>query len=339
MEEHAVRGLPGPNSFDTIFVGGGTPTLLEHQQLERLLTWLRGLLTTSGELTIECNPETVTRQLAALLATTATRVSVGAQSTNPSSLAVLERRATPEQIHAAVTMLRDAGVRQLNLDVIWGIPGQTESDLQRDLARLLDLQPDHVSAYELDFKPGTRLTRTWGSREAAVGEVSDHMYELVAETIVDAGFQWYETANFARQGSQCRHNTSVWRGEDYAGIGIGAVGTITASRRRNRPSLPRYLEAAIQRGDAPHDTELLSDATRSAEHIMLGLRLQEGVHVSATDAAVAIDHDALEWLTSMHMIEGERHTDGSQHLQLTKQGRFLANDVVGRLLRWPEVEH
>jgi oxygen-independent coproporphyrinogen III oxidase len=231
--EHHHRGLPA--RYRTIFVGGGTPTLLELPQLRQLLTWLRGMLADGGELTVECNPETVTGELAELLAAYATRVSLGAQSMSEHVLEVLERRATPAHVQAAVQALRAAGVDQLNVDVIWGVPGQTDDDLRRDLRALLALGPDHLSAYELDFKPGTRLTRAWGSREAAVGESSDEMYELVVDELGAAEFDWYETANFARDGCQCRHNRAIWQGEAYAGIGIGAVGTTGEQRRRNKP--------------------------------------------------------------------------------------------------------
>jgi oxygen-independent coproporphyrinogen-3 oxidase len=220
------RGGSSPGSYETIFVGGGTPTLLVPEAIEQLLQLLAPLRAPGCELTIECNPETVDAELAARLVDGGvSRVSLGVQSMQHAQLQTLERRADPTTIRRAVALLREAGIDNLSCDVIWAIPGQREADVHADLSALVELAPNHVSAYELEFKPGTRLTHAWGNADAAVGDHADAMYDAIVDGLGAAGYRWYETANFAQQGRECRHNLAYWTQQDYLGIGIGAVGT------------------------------------------------------------------------------------------------------------------
>lgn len=335
-----IRGLAG-SGFNTIFIGGGTPTLLQPRALLSLLDTLHGQLVDGGELTIECNPETVTPQLAATLVEGGvSRVSLGAQSFDASLLATLERRATPDVVRGAVSMLRSAGVGNLSLDVIWGIPGQTHDMLRADLRELIEIGPDHCSAYELEFKPGTRMAHAWGSRDDAVGEASDDYYEIVVDTLTDAGFEWYETANFARPGRECQHNLAYWTQADYAGIGVGAVGTIDRERRTNLPNLPRYL-AAVEAGELPPARiEQINDDTRDRERIMLALRLARPMTLSDADLENVIDHEWLDRFASGGMLRVTDHgcgadarSGGGMTIELTRRGRMLLNGVLARVLR------
>ena len=338
--ELTIRGLDG-QTFATIFIGGGTPTLLQPSALLTLLDTLHQRLADGGELTIECNPETVTPQLAALLVEGGVnRVSLGAQSFNAEMLEVLERRATPETVRSAVSMLRAAGVSNLSLDVIWGVPGQTIDMLRSDLRSLIEIGPDHCSAYELEFKPGTRLTHAFESRETAVGDASDDFYECVIDTMTEAGFAWYETANFARPGRECRHNLGYWTQADYAGIGVGAVGTIAGERRTNLPNLPRYL-AAVEAGELPPArTETIDEDTRQRERIMLALRLARPVTLTDLDLAQVVDHEWLDRFARggmLHVLDHGCGADavagGGTTIELTRRGRLVLNGVLARLLR------
>lgn len=314
-------------TFETIFIGGGTPTLLEHDQLRRLLRWCAQRAAPDCELTIECNPETVSEELAALLVREGvTRVSLGAQSLQPHLLEVLERRATPQVVREAIAALRAAGIANLNLDLLWAVPGQSDADLRSDLEALLELGPDHISAYELDFKPGTRLTHAFGSADTAVGAAADNHYDLVVDMLTGGGFDWYETANFARPGKQCKHNLGYWLQRDYMGIGIGAVGTIAGDRRVNLPNLPRYLASIEQGLLPPARLEMIDAETRSDERLMLGLRLQGPFQLDAADNAPTIDRNAVARLAHAGLL-----TQRATEFELTRQGRMMLNTVITEL--------
>ncbi|HEX2378987.1 MAG TPA: radical SAM family heme chaperone HemW [Gaiellales bacterium] len=308
---------------ETVFVGGGTPSILADRDLARLLA----ALPQAAEVTVECNPETITPQKAQVLVEGGvTRVSLGAQSFRAHLLDVLERRARPEQIAEAVGILRAAGVQSLNLDLIFGVPGQREDDLRADLADLLALEPDHVSAYELEAKPGTRFTHRHGPELERQAEAMEAYYEEAVGVLRAAGYRWYETANFCRPGHECRHNLGYWLGHDYLGIGVGAVSTIGLERRRNRPSLRGYLEAVEAGRRPPAELEHLTTAERGMERLMLGLRLDTPLELNGL--ATLVDDDACERLAAAGML-----VRGNGSLVLSERGRFLANDVVASVLR------
>jgi oxygen-independent coproporphyrinogen-3 oxidase len=315
--------------LETIFLGGGTPTFTEPAALERLLA----ALPDADEVTVEANPETVTPELACLLRRNrVNRVSIGAQSFHMPLLAVLERRAGPQDVRNAVNVLREAGFENLSLDLIYGIPGQSASDLARDLAEVLALEPEHVSAYELEAKPGTRFTYAHGAALARAAESMESFFELVVETLTAGGYRWYETANFCRAATgaggrdlRARHNLGYWLGHDYLGLGVGAVSTIENRRWRNAPSLRGYLEALEAGSAPPREREELGPAERETERVMLGLRLDEPL--SLAGLREAIDPVGLERLEQLGLAF--RLGDS---LALTPRGRFLGDGVTATLL-------
>ena len=269
--------------LETVFLGGGTPTFTEAGELRRLLA----ALPSAGEVTVEANPETVTPELARLLREAGvTRVSLGAQTFRPDLLRVLERRAGPDDVRRAFYHLRDASFDNISLDLLHGIPGQSTADLELDIEEALALSPEHVSYYELEAKPGTRFTHAHGAELARQAEAMEGYFELVIERLTDAGYRWYETANFCRapehaQGRDLRsgHNLAYWLGRDYLGLGIGAVSTLGMERRRTTPRLNAYL-AALAAGEAPaREVEQLDAGVRATERVMLGLRLDTGLPV------------------------------------------------------------
>jgi oxygen-independent coproporphyrinogen-3 oxidase len=313
---------------DTVFVGGGTPTFTEPRALRLAL----GALPAARELTVEANPETVTPDLAALLREEGvTRVSLGAQSFRPRLLAVLERVAGPDDVRRAFHTLRDAGFDNISLDIIYGIPGQSAADLDADLADALALEPEHLSCYELEAKPGTRFTHAHGEELARQAEAMEGYAERVVETLTGAGYRWYETANFCRDDGgrelRARHNLAIWRGGDYLGVGVGAVSTLGVERRRNLPSVARY-EAALGAGDdPPREIELLDTRTRAVERLMLGLRLDEPLGLDAEGLADVLDGAAVERLGDLGLVE---RSDGA--VRLTPRGRLLGGAVTAELL-------
>jgi oxygen-independent coproporphyrinogen-3 oxidase len=311
--------------LESVFLGGGTPTLTEPRSLEGLLR----ALPPAEEVTVEANPETVTPALAALLREAGvTRVSLGAQSFQPRLLAVLERRAQPDDVRRAFAVLREAGFDNLSLDLIYGIPGQRRCDLDADLGEVLALEPEHVSAYELEAKPGTRFTHAHGEELARQAEAMESYFERVVARLTQAGYRWYETANFCRDGARdlrSRHNLAYWRGRDYLGLGIGAVSTIAGRRWRTTPRLARYL-ASLQAGERPErELEQLPGPVRRTERVLLGLRLDEPLALEGLGNAV--DPAAVERLERLGLVA----SDGGE-LTLTERGRFLGGGVTAELL-------
>jgi len=333
LHELELERLLLASELETLFLGGGTPTFLAASALERLLAGLPA----AHEVTVEANPETVTPELAALLRRGGvTRVSLGAQSFTPRLLSVLERGARPDDVRAAFYAFRDAEFDNISLDLIYGIPGQSAADLDRDLGDALALEPDHLSCYELEAKPGTRFTHTFGDELAHQADAMEGYFEQVVERLTGAGYRWYETANFCRGGAPSRapdfraqHNLAYWLGRDYLGIGVGAVSTIGAERRRNLPGLRRYIDS-LECGLAPQrEIEPLGAADRRRERIMLGLRLDEPLALTGLEDAV--DDVALARLERLDLAR----THGSRDrrlLTLTTRGRYLGGGVTAELL-------
>jgi oxygen-independent coproporphyrinogen-3 oxidase len=322
------RGLLAPE-LETVFLGGGTPTFTEPAELARLLA----SLPRAREVTVEANPETVTPELARLLSRNGVnRVSIGAQTFQPRLLGVLERRAGPEDVRRAFHHLRDAGLDNLSLDLLYGIPGQSPTDLERDLEEALALGPEHLSCYELEAKPGTRFTHTHGNELARQSEAMEGYFERVVEVLTGAGYRWYETANFCRQADRAGgrdlracHNLGYWLGRDYLGLGIGAVATVDGLRWRNGPKLGAYL-AAIAAGERPpRELEPLGEDVRRRERLLLGLRLDEPVPLAGI--ASALDPAALARLESLGLAE-----QVGDALTLTRRGRFLGGGVTAELI-------
>jgi oxygen-independent coproporphyrinogen-3 oxidase len=319
--------------LDTVFLGGGTPTFTEPQALGRLLADLPPAL----EVTVEANPETVTPLLASLLRERGvTRVSLGAQSFQVDLLAVLERRAGPDDVRRAVHDLRSVGFDNISLDLLYGIPGQKPSDLEVDLAEAVALTPEHLSCYELEAKPGTRFTHAWGEELVRQAAAMEGYFERVVERLTGAGYRWYETANFCRaddaRDRRAHHNLGYWQGRDYLGLGVGAVSTLAgrdgdgALRRRNVASVARYVAALSAGREPPRSVETLDAETLRRERVMLGLRLDEPLPLAGLEGSV--DADALLRLEHAGLVKGA----GSGAIRLTPRGRFLGGAVTAELL-------
>jgi len=313
--------------LETVFLGGGTPTFTSLSDLQRLLE----ALPAAEEVTVEANPETVSPELArALRVAGVTRVSVGAQTFRPQLLEVLERVAGPDDVRRGVHHLRDAGFDNISLDLVYGIPGQTASDLETDLEDALELQPEHLSCYELEAKPGTRFTHAWGAELARQADAMEDYFERVVACLTGAGYRWYETANFCRadmagRDLRARHNLAYWLGHDYLGIGIGAVSTIENLRWRNTPGLGRYLEALAAGRPPEREHEPLEPDVQARERVLLGLRLDEPLPLR--DLRPALDAEALARAERLGLA-----VDGGETLALTRRGRFLGGGVTADIL-------
>jgi oxygen-independent coproporphyrinogen III oxidase len=315
------------DEVETVFLGGGTPTFTSLPELSRLLE----ALPSAEEVTVEANPETVTAELAReFRGAGVTRISIGAQSFRPRLLEVLERVARPDDVRRAVHHLRDAGFDNISLDLIYGIPGQSASDLEADLGDALALEPEHLSCYELEAKPGTRFTHAWGAELAAQADAMEDYFERVVARLTGSGYRWYETANFCRvdgaeRDLRARHNLAYWLGRDYLGLGIGAVSTIESRRWRNTPRLQRYAEALAAGRQPEREVEPLEPGVRARERVMLGLRLDEPL--ALTGLRPALDAAGLARAQRLGLA-----VDDGATLALTRRGRFLGGAVTAEIV-------
>jgi putative oxygen-independent coproporphyrinogen III oxidase len=317
----------------TVFFGGGTPTLLSPADLAAILRAIDDELglAPGAEITTEANPESVApASLAALREAGFTRISLGMQSAVPHVLAVLDRTHTPGRAAAAVAEARAAGFEHVSLDLIYGTPGERQEDWQASLDAALAAGPDHVSAYGLIVEPGTRLAAQVrrGELPAPDDDVLADRYELADALLGGAGLSWYEIANWAATpAAHCRHNLGYWRGGDWWGVGPGAHSHVGGVRWWNVLHPSSYAERVAAGRSPAHARELLDEATRRFERIMLELRLVEGLDTGLLDDAgrAAATHAAADGLLDPAALAAGRAV-------LTPRGRLLADAVVRALV-------
>jgi putative oxygen-independent coproporphyrinogen III oxidase len=320
------RDLP----VETVFFGGGTPTLLPPHDLLAVLSAIGDEfgLAPGAEVTTESNPDSVSAaDLARLRSGGINRVSFGMQSAVPAVLAVLDRTHDPDRLPDAVQWARDAGFDQVSLDLIYGTPGESLSDWRRSLEAALAMDPDHLSAYALIVEPGTALARRV-ARGEVVGPDDDDLadkYELADELLDAAGLSWYEVSNWARnEASWCRHNMGYWRGSDWWGVGPGAHSHIGGVRWWNVKHPAAYADRITERSPA-HAREVLDEETRRVERVLLETRLVTGLSLDALDEG---GRGAVPDLEADGLVEvRDRHV-----LTLTRRGRLLADAVIRTLL-------
>jgi putative oxygen-independent coproporphyrinogen III oxidase len=329
-----ARGVLGDVDLpvETVFFGGGTPTLLPVADLAAMLTAVRDLfgLARDAEMTTEANPESVdARSLAALRDAGFTRVSLGMQSVRPQVLAVLDRVHTPGAPALRVAEARAAGFEHVSLDLIYGTPGESDDDWRASLDAAIAAEPDHISAYSLIVEDGTRLAGrvARGELPRPDDDVLADRYLIADEMLMAAGFGWYEVSNWAKPGGQCRHNLAYWRSFDWWGVGPGAHSHVGGVRWWNVKH-PTAYAARLGAGASPgHARECLDEPTQRVERVLLELRLAEGIELGVLDAAgrhaAAAEVDA--GLLSPVAFAGGRAV-------LTQRGRLLADGVVRRLL-------
>ena len=324
----------------SVFVGGGTPTLLPPELLADAIRAVGEHLDLAPdvEITVECNPETATAEGFAVLAEAGVdRVSMGAQSFDAGVLTTLERRHRPERTAAAVASAREAGLRRISLDLIYGTPGEDTEAWGAGLAAVLALDVDHVSAYALGVHANTPLGRAVaaGLVPPPDDDVQRERYDEARMVLSAAGYVQYEVANFARgDRERSRHNVLYWRHGSYLGVGVGAHGHEDGRRWWTTRSTERYL-AALAPGAAPErdrdgrtveivEEEVLDDDARALERLLLGLRLREGLHPRDLPP---LDPAAVEDAVAAGLVTGS-----CGRLQATEDGWFLLDEAVGRLL-------
>jgi len=337
LREMEVRGRTlGRAAVETVYFGGGTPSLLEPGQIGALLqaagTWFD--LAADAEITLEANPDSVLRPgfLGSVRSLGVNRLSLGVQSLQDDLLAMLGRPHDGRQARRAVEAARASGFSNLSLDLIWGLPGQTLGRWLDDLAAAAALAPDHLSCYGLSLEPGTALERqvSEGELDLPDEETSARMYLDGSQFLESVGYAHYEISSYARPGRESRHNQGYWAGRDYLGLGPAAVSTI-GERRWSNPAAFKEYAAVVTGGGEANEVEVLSAQTRRQETVMLALRTAGGLDLEKFKATTGTEfpwrHPAVEQLRSSGLV---RHRDG--HLQLTREGMLVSNSVIEMVL-------
>ncbi len=317
----------------TIFLGGGTPTLLPIEDLRSLLRMIDTEfgIAPDAEVTTEANPESVdASMLEQLRAAGYTRVSFGMQSARSHVLAALDRRHTPGRVPDVVSWARKAGFTHVNLDLIYGSPGESDQDWQASLDAVAELAPDHVSAYALTVEDGTRLARR--IRRGELLPPDDDMmadrYQQAEETLTAAGLRWYEISNWAREpDARSRHNLGYWRGHDWWGFGPGAHSHVGGVRWWNVRHPAAYSALLAGQASPAAAREVLDGEARRMERVMLGVRLADGLAVAELTEAGRARTGAL---AADGLIEPVALAAG--RVLLTLRGRLLADTVIRGLL-------
>jgi putative oxygen-independent coproporphyrinogen III oxidase len=319
----------GPAPADTVFVGGGTPSLIGAERLAQVLDAIHEHfgLATGAEVTTEANPESTSAGLfEALLAAGYTRVSLGMQSVSPHVLSVLDRVHSPGRAMAAAHEAQAAGFRHVNLDLIYGTPGESDDDLRRSVDAVLDAGVDHVSAYALVVEDGTALARRVRRGEVTLpdDDVLARRYELLDARLADAGFEWYEVSNWSRPGGECRHNIGYWSGGEWWGAGPGAHGYVGSTRWWNLKHPNAYAGLLAERALPVAGFEQLGPEEAHTEAVMLAIRTRNGLPATVLGEA--------EWRRAETSIAEGLLTREADRLVLTDRGRLLADGVVRTLL-------
>jgi oxygen-independent coproporphyrinogen-3 oxidase len=344
----------------TVYLGGGTPTLLPSSSLASILGLVRERfgIAEGAEVTIEANPGADERGVAAdLVAAGVNRLSLGAQAMDDGLLRRLGRRHRPADVAAAIREARDAGIGSVSVDLLYDVPGQGPEDWARSLDSVLELGVDHVSAYALtlddpdaegltgpigDHLPTTAGARRW--RAAAARDQDEDraaaQYRLAVTRLAAAGLRGYEISNWGRPGHESRHNLVYWRRDPYEAVGPGAHAFDGATRRWNAARLDGYLAALAPGGGAspgaggapvlpPGGCEAVGEAGAAAEASILGLRLDEGLSLAAAEAAPLGEH--LDWALGTGILE-PFDAPGGPRVRLTLEGRLLSNELFSRLV-------
>jgi oxygen-independent coproporphyrinogen-3 oxidase len=335
-EMHAVASRFIREPLETVFFGGGTPTLLEPPLLRRMLSSMRRALPLASEveITVEANPETVTPEVAGILASAGVRrVSMGCQSFEPRLLHALERRHRPERVPEAIGMLRDGGVPQVNLDLIFGIPGSTIDDWMSDLDRALLLAPDHVSAYGLVYEPNTPLHARMrrGDVTPVEEDLEARMYEHALDALAAAGFERYEISNWSRPGMACRHNLLYWTGGDWWAFGPSGSAHGSGTRWKNVPRLGDWLASGPF--SPVQDVERVDDDGRIGERFMLELRLAQGIAEGEVERMLQVGTRGVGRAASIARHEAGGLLERVEgRVRLSRRGLLLANTVLADLV-------
>ena len=325
----------------SIFLGGGTPSILSPEQITKVMKALQEVIGTNllpnAEITIESNPGTLTMdKLTTYLKLGINRISMGLQSTHKEELKLLGRIHTYEEFLQGFHFARKAGFQNINVDLMSGLPGQTEEDFEETLKRIVALNPEHISAYSLIVEEGTKFYEVYGTEEGKKmlpDEETDRlMYKKTKEILGKAGYERYEISNYAKKGMESRHNLSYWTGIEYLGLGLGASSYFEEKRYHNEENMKYYLQMLHKNESVLHLDETLSTQDKMEEFMILGLRLMHGVEKREflNRFSVTIEKvygDTIKKLTSLGFMKEEEN-----RLYLTEQGIDVSNEIFTMFL-------
>ena len=334
QEALVQQGLPLP-SLDTIYIGGGTPSQLSPRHLKILFDHIDKVFSNNAtEVTIEMNPDDVTEEYAhALSQLPVNRVSMGAQTFDDTRLRFLNRRHNARQVPQAVKTLREAGISNISIDLMYGFPGETIDNWQDDITKALDLGVEHLSAYCLMIEEGTVLyEKTRNGENERMRECDEElerqMYYTLTERLKAAGYEHYEISNFALPGRRSRHNSSYWTDLPYIGLGAAAHSYDGRSRCWNVADIRQYING-IENGSPVIDQEWLNDDSRYNDRVMLSLRTCEGIDLSTLQPA---DRTYLLSLAQKY-IDNRLLTAEGDHLRLSNEGLFVSDMIMSDLMK------
>lgn len=326
--------LPAGEAITTIYLGGGTPSQLTTEQLDRLFSYIYKVYRSQPvEVTMECNPDDITPVLAAWIAQSPIdRISMGAQTFSDDRLRLLRRRHTAAEVRRATTLLRQASLRNLSIDLMFGFPGETLADWEQDIDEALRLGVEHISAYSLMYEEGTTLHR-WLA-EGRVQEIDDdlslRMYDRLVDRLTAAGYRHYEISNFALPQRESRHNSSYWRDVAYIGLGASAHSFDGRQRSWNVADIEAYI-AAIGRGDRPCTVEALDPDTHYEDVVLTSLRTAEGIDLDKIRRDFGSQRlDFLLTAADQDLRQGHLVLE-DDHLRLTRRGIYLSDGITARL--------
>jgi oxygen-independent coproporphyrinogen III oxidase len=336
LEAAGIAGAFSEREFGSLYLGGGTPTVLSAQQLTTVISIIRShfKMTQDAEVTVEANPQSGSEQLfRALLRSGVNRLSIGVQSFSDRLLATLGRPHLAAQALDAFESARRCGFENIGIDLIYGIPGQTLDDWGQTLDHALTLRPDHVSAYSLSLDEGSDYHKkaASGSFHLPDDDAVSEFYDAGVERLTAAGFIHYEISNFAQPGFECRHNMNYWRRGEYLGLGPGAWSFIAARRSRSVPDLQSYCTRLKTGSPVTAEEEMVGPIEAALETVMLGMRTMSGIELERiADEFGPQVHDRL-LAQAAPMIEKGLLQNDAGRLFLTDRGMVLSNEVIGRL--------
>jgi oxygen-independent coproporphyrinogen-3 oxidase len=326
---------PDDFSARTIYIGGGTPTALDARALSDLLEAVRPFAPQASEWTVEINPGTMDTEKARLLCEAGvTRVSLGAQSVNDEVLRRLGRIHSARDVYSAFEMLRAAGLDNIGLDLMYGVPGQALSWVEQDLNEMTRLRPEHLSCYALSFEEGTPfdLQRRSGQIEAVSDDLQREQYDRIRDLLKEQGYAHYEISNFARPGRECRHNVAYWLGEEYIGCGPGAHSHWRGERWGHVRNVAEWARR-VEGGESPREfSERLAPDAKARETLVLNLRLLGGVTREDFRQRTGYDYFDVAGPALRRLIGEGWLVEEENRLRLAERALFVSNAVFAELV-------
>ena len=323
-------------AYSTIYIGGGTPSLLTQDELQKLFSNLYETFNISSdtEITLECNPNDITTQFAKMLTQLpVNRISIGTQTFSDSRLKLIHRRHNTQEVYNAINLLRSIGISNISIDLMFGFPGETLEEWTSDIDKALELDVEHISAYSLMYEDGTQLTDML--EQGKIKEIDDEtslaMYKVLVSRLTSNGYEHYEISNFARKGYRSRHNSSYWQQTKYIGLGAAAHSFDIKSRQWNISDIRKYI-LGIGKGIIPMEREILDADTTYNDIITTALRTKEGINLNKI--TTQLGNTYRKYLINnakKHILENTLELSGN-NLRLTYKGIYLSDMIMSDLM-------